>query len=499
MMNHRTAFLLFIIVAWLIAGWSASTSEAATYYIDAGGGEDANDGLSEATAWRSLGNIGKPFAEGDSILLKRGEIWREEAVVSSSGITIGAYGEGHWPIICGANLLTTWTDAPDPAPSKVWQTEIPLARTHRFAPKRMEVFFDVTTWGPLGKPSLDELKEEQQWHWSDQHKLLYVRSPADPKERYDSVEAAVRFYGIQGKNGAARVKVSGLEFRQQKYAGIRLMPGSEDWVVEDCHFHHMGHMADESGDGILCQASGSTFRRNTIYECGHSAINLDAGVGVLEDVVIEENELYDCYHNIVDVKTQPVGIVIDGVNIRYNRIYCTDQFTRSGVAGVFIRGNSGKLAQNVRIYYNLIYNTTGDSINTDEYVDHIYVYNNLFMGTRGSDTRFFSSHDVAGADFRAEVKNNIGVNAQGECLKIFDITNKTVDFNCWYQAPNKRQRVAIVAGKSYSAEEWEVYQAETGFDAHSLWGVNPLLVDPPNDSRQSLEYPPRPGRSEFAR
>jgi len=80
----------------------------ATYYVDATSGDDAKDGLSEANAWKTISKVnGESFSAGDSILFKRGEIWREQLTVPSSGssgspITFGAYGSGEDPIISGA-------------------------------------------------------------------------------------------------------------------------------------------------------------------------------------------------------------------------------------------------------------------------------------------------------------------------------------------------------------------------------------------------------------
>jgi len=84
------------------------------YYIDATNGNDLNDGLSEVSAWKTIAKVNaQSFSPGDSILFKRGEIWREQLVVPSSGsagnpITFSAYGSGSKPAIYGSDLMTTW-------------------------------------------------------------------------------------------------------------------------------------------------------------------------------------------------------------------------------------------------------------------------------------------------------------------------------------------------------------------------------------------------------
>jgi len=86
----------------------------AIYYVDATNGDDSKDGQSEANAWKTIAKVnGSSFNAGDSILFKRGEEWREQLTVPSSGssgnpITFGAYGSGADPIINGADIITGW-------------------------------------------------------------------------------------------------------------------------------------------------------------------------------------------------------------------------------------------------------------------------------------------------------------------------------------------------------------------------------------------------------
>lgn len=75
------------------------------YYVDCVAGNDANDGLSEATAWKTLTKANAAsLIPGDSLLLKRGCTWTGSLQAKWNGtetspITIGAYGTGDNPII----------------------------------------------------------------------------------------------------------------------------------------------------------------------------------------------------------------------------------------------------------------------------------------------------------------------------------------------------------------------------------------------------------------
>jgi len=83
---------------------------ARTYYFDSRSGDDAKDGSSERTAWRSLEKFNATtFAAGDRVLFKSGGTWTGQMRPQGSGIgeparnpiTLGRYGEGALPEISG--------------------------------------------------------------------------------------------------------------------------------------------------------------------------------------------------------------------------------------------------------------------------------------------------------------------------------------------------------------------------------------------------------------
>ena len=75
------------------------------YYADSEKGNDANDGKSAKTAWRTLAKINSgEFAAGDKVLLKTGSHWTGFLAPGGSGkaknpITLGKYGNGPKPKI----------------------------------------------------------------------------------------------------------------------------------------------------------------------------------------------------------------------------------------------------------------------------------------------------------------------------------------------------------------------------------------------------------------
>jgi hypothetical protein len=92
----------------------ANDGDCFTYYVDPTGGDDANDGQSPATAWQSMAKVNATaLLPGESVGFKRGGLWREPLVISSSGeagdpVRFGAYGSGEKPVINPTVEVTGW-------------------------------------------------------------------------------------------------------------------------------------------------------------------------------------------------------------------------------------------------------------------------------------------------------------------------------------------------------------------------------------------------------
>jgi hypothetical protein len=110
-MKRGKLFLALLLVFALFILNSAMVS-AADYYVNATTGNDGNAGTSPASAWKTISKLNAAsFLPGDNIYFERGEVWREQLTVPSSGssgnpITFGAYGTGEKPLINGADLVT---------------------------------------------------------------------------------------------------------------------------------------------------------------------------------------------------------------------------------------------------------------------------------------------------------------------------------------------------------------------------------------------------------
>jgi len=122
----RVAGLLVVVLWGAIAG-------ATTYYVSSSAGNDANNGTSTSTPWRTLAKVNaQTFAPGDQVLLKRGDVWNESLVPPSSGssaspIVFDAYGTGPAPNLTGYYAVPTnaWVNLGNNA----WKAPVPATYT----------------------------------------------------------------------------------------------------------------------------------------------------------------------------------------------------------------------------------------------------------------------------------------------------------------------------------------------------------------------------------
>jgi hypothetical protein len=97
--------------AALIFALTPIASYGSTYYVSSSKGSDANSGLSEQTPWKTLRRINlASFAPGDVVLLRRGDVWREQLRPRFSGspgspIRFSGYGSGPKPTISGSDEI----------------------------------------------------------------------------------------------------------------------------------------------------------------------------------------------------------------------------------------------------------------------------------------------------------------------------------------------------------------------------------------------------------
>lgn len=115
------------LVALLVAAFAVPAAQATVYYVSPSGNDAAN-GTSQATAWRTIDRVNQSaytIQPGDQILFQRGGHYRGGIIWGTSGaagapITYAAYGSGADPIIDGAKLVTGWTQYQ----GNIWRAQV---------------------------------------------------------------------------------------------------------------------------------------------------------------------------------------------------------------------------------------------------------------------------------------------------------------------------------------------------------------------------------------
>ena len=88
----------------------ATTLQAKNYYISAAG-NDANDGLTTSTPWKTINKVNSfSFSSSDYILFRRGDTFYGGIVVKNANLNYDAYGTGAKPVITGLSTVSGWVN-----------------------------------------------------------------------------------------------------------------------------------------------------------------------------------------------------------------------------------------------------------------------------------------------------------------------------------------------------------------------------------------------------
>jgi hypothetical protein len=428
--NKRVHSVLLVVgvLAAILLTLLAPSLHAATYYVDASGGQDTNTGISVTTAWKTIVKVNSSgFNPGDKILFKRGEVWRAQLTVPSSGsvgnpITFGAYGTGNKPKILGSIDLSaagSWTGEG----GNLWYATAPLDIGSL-------IFNNETSIG-FKHPNKTDLTTQGYFWWDSANHRVHVYSASNPGTYYTAIEAAQNQHGIY-INGKSNLTIDGLDIR---YAGR--------------------HGIQVDGGGSSCD--NITIQNNDISWIGGIYLTgtIPYGNGI---------EIWDAATNVI---------------VRYNRI---NQVVDAGMT-TQNTGDPGRVFSNHQYYYNIIigaeygfeFACVGATMNG------LYIYNNVFYNNTGwahsqrivygsgTGLQVWSSVGLSNCVF----KNNIIHTSATQHIKFDNSANLsawTIDNNSYY--PDGPMEFYVV---SYSQSNFAGWKSPTLKDAHSII-TDPLFV-----------------------
>ncbi len=217
-----------VITQWQIDNIVNSQSQYPTtgkvYYIS-NNGNDANDGLTPATAWQTLTRLKERdvvfgLKPGDTILFERGGVWRG-TFSATKGVTYSAYGEGAKPIISGS--VKNYAD-----PALWTETETPnVYKLNELIKNVGVIVFDDTTElgnyneivGVMDRPGLEGIETyadmTQDLHYYNDlitNEFYLYCEGGNPGERFKSIEIGANQRLVTSTNTEG-VVIDNLRFR----------------------------------------------------------------------------------------------------------------------------------------------------------------------------------------------------------------------------------------------------------------------------------------------
>ena len=273
-----------------------------TFYV-AADGDDAADGLTPATAWKSLEKVNEAaLGFADTVRFRSGDIFRGHLVPQSGAegqpIVYMGYGEGVKPV-----LEPSW-DASGPedwvkAGRKLWKC---------VKPSGVELGNVILNHGARGcawKVDAPEQlgRKDLRFCWVRDEQAVYMVSRRNPALRFSSIELAEKQHIID-ETDCHDIVYDGLWLRYGAAHGI----GGErcsNITVRNCDISWIG------GSTLYIDEGGRGVRYGNGIEFWSAA----------RDILVENNRLWECWDAALTNQSNIDGVVQKNITYRGNEIW----------------------------------------------------------------------------------------------------------------------------------------------------------------------------------
>lgn len=477
---------------------------SAQYYVSKSQGNDSNSGLTPETPWKTLEKVSNTsFRPGDTIFLRRGDVWSEQLTVTSSGfenspIIYTSYGSGNNPLINLTEPCTDWTLI-SIGSAKVWRGTSTRA---------------MSPWGAIRKGSRVTQYRDWRMRLADIENGYFFKSPEDYhfyfrwdagnpglmeiaavdfgvylKDKQYVIVDGIDVYGPASVEGLSQIFLSNCDhvtvrnciLRLHNRHGIMAKSGTTHCIYEN--IKASGHRSTamyfwESGEGnkiLNCEAFDSGTVISDHGDRGLIGIFRTPGV-LIEGCYVHDNgnEFVDHIDAAISIVQSPhVSILRNLVKNAGGTAIMFAEQSHSGIAaynivdgwGVFgklivknpyfagIRIGGGNLSYsqpNCQIYNNLLLNGTRISGEWGAlgimYSDHqgLQVKNNIFYDNDGT----YEVHARSRTSFRDwTFSHNVYYRTSGKAIywqgKEYDYSHIIGDENGYYSFDTKQDKHSI--------------------------------------------------------
>ena len=494
MKNKLTILILLITLA----------SRANTYYVSAAG-NDAENGMSTVTAWKTLTKVNATtFNAGDQILFNRGDTFYGKLVIGQNGsvgnpITIGSYGTGNKPVFSGNIGTATWTLVGNGVYS-----------CPTFLNDEYSIFWED---GRAKKMATTSACLDGVWFITNPRTTLYYKPssgvPSDHILNYVDINWTTGIFNFAiDVSNRSYISISGIRLNYHGNGiGQQGNASTSNIVIDNCDFYacHTGVYFEPNSSN-----NANLTVKNSYFKWCQNGIRLYAKVttGLNTGCQIYANEMYECgttdgtTHWTYGTDYEAIGFQ----NIKSSSIY--SNYVHSGYQkGIIIYTLSGIISDNNLIYRNRIENNgdtsalelTGET-GHDGYNNN-WIYYNVFantsilqsfsynQGDAASQMNYFVNNTLIGSSSYLKIytintaqyltiKNNIFYNSLTYKFRCDgNPTNLVMDYNLYYTTQSAN---FYLNGSSRNL----VYMQGLGYDAHAVT-TDPLFVSVSDFSLQA--------------
>ena len=337
---------------------SPTICKGRTYYVSSSG-RDTAVGLTPAAAWATVSKVKKSsFLPGDCILFKRGDTWREQLLIPSSGsasggnITFGAYGTGNRPVIDGTGVILSKNQG--------------LIRGNG---KNYITVEDIRVQNSgIGKAA------ENSGIGFYGGSYITVRNC----EAYNTESSGIKF------NTSSHVTVDGNEVSQacknSRSESVSLSTINtfevKNNVIHDNGSPGFGGAGTDAKDG----SHDGTIHHNEVYNInGSNAIYVDAYSKHTYNIEIYSNYIHDCTGAGFQIGSESGGL-LENVSVHHNIVHNT---LKGGVAFHNVFPSSGAV-KDIKIYNNTFYMNGQSGVGQygnirvwDQLIENLVIKNNI--------------------------------------------------------------------------------------------------------------------------